>query len=241
MTITEDQILDRLNSDKPILIESTWLESVYSLDLSIELRSIIGERLGLLADKGWEVTKGLINKHGCQPELIHAAGLCHQRGAYNFLLKFLAQQKKPEINTVRALACWGAILPIEELKRILTDDSMQMRLAGLNLLSFKLHLISETDLCELVDDLLDDFREEVVIQSIKILQRRNEERIIRRISKVSMNGTDKIVETALIALGSIGTEYSALKLSELCEKLTNKNHKKMAQKQLSHQYLNHNS
>ena len=86
--------------------------------------------------------------------------------------------------------------------------------------------------------MLDDFREEVVIEVIKILQRRDETIIIKCISQVAMNGTDLTVETALIALGSIGTEESVIALSSLCRHLTNRTHRQMAYKQLTHQYHN---
>ena len=113
-----------------------------------------------------------------------------------------------------------------------------MRLAGLNLLRFKSHLLDATEILDLVEDLLDDFREEVVIEVIKILQRRDETIIIKCISQVAMNGTDQTVETALIALGSIGTEESVIELSSLCRHLKKRTHRQMAYKQISHQYQN---
>ena len=238
MIITENQIWDRFNTVKPISIDAKWYEKVYSLELSIQLRFTIGERLGLLADKGWEVTKSLIEKHGLQPELIHATGLCHQIEAYDFLLKLLREESIPKINTVRALSCWGAIIPTPDLKNILKEESIHMRLAGLNLLRFKSHLLNATEILELVEDLLDDFREEVVIEVIKILQRRDEQKIIKCISQVAINGTDPTVETALIALGSIGTKESLIALSSLSRNLTNRTHRQMAYKQISHQYQN---
>ena len=238
MIITENQIWDRFNTVKPISIDAKWYEKVYSLELSIQLRFIIGERLGLLADKGWEATKSLIEKHGLQPELIHATGLCHQREAYDFLLKLLREESIPKINIVRALSCWGAIIPTPDLKKILKEESFHMRLAGLNLLRFKSHLLNATEILELVEDLLDDFREEVIIEVIKIIQRRDETRIIKCISQVAMNGTDPTVETALIALGSIGTEESVIELSSLCRHLKKRTHRQMAYKQISHQYQN---
>ena len=238
MIITENQIWDRFNTVKPISIDAKWYEDIYSLELSIQLRLAIGERLGLLADKGWEATKSLIEKYGFQPELIHATGLCHQIGAYHLLLKLLREGSIPKINIVRALSCWGAIIPTPDLTNILKEKSIDMRLAGLNLLRFKSHLLNATEILELVDDLLDDFREEVVIEVIKILQRRDETIIIKCISQVAMNGTDQTVETALIALGSIGTEESVIALSSLCRHLTNRTHRQMAYKQISHQYQN---
>ena len=84
MIITENQIWDKLNSVKPISIDAKWYGRVYSLELSHQLRFTIGERLGLLADKGWEVIKSLLKRYGYKPELIHATGLCHQKEAYDF-------------------------------------------------------------------------------------------------------------------------------------------------------------
>ena len=111
-------------------------------------------------------------------------------------------------------------------------------MAGLNFLRFKSHLLNATEILELVDDLLFDFREDVVIEVIKILQRRDEEKIIKCISKVAKNGTDKTVEKALIALGTIGTKESVTELSSLSRHLTKESHKQMAYKQISHQYQN---
>ena len=178
MNITEQEIWDRFNNIKPKLIEAKWYEEVYSLELSIELRFAIGERLGLLADKGWEVIKSLIKKYGYQPELIHATGLCHQKEAFDFLLKLLRKEPTPSLDTVKALSCWGALIPISDLKNILKEKSINIRLAGLNLLRFKSHLLNATEILELVDDLLFDFREDVVIEAIKILQRRDEEKLL---------------------------------------------------------------
>jgi len=53
-----------------------------------------------------------------------------------------------------------------------------------------------------------------------------------------MNGTDQTVETALIALGSIGTDESVIELSSLSRHLTKRTHRQMAYKQISHQYQN---
>ena len=237
MTVTETQVWDRFNANKPVSIKATWLGEVYSLDVSTELRWTIGERLGLLAREGWNVIKVLINDYGNQPELIHAAGLCHQKEACSFLLKLLREQEKPDITVVRALACWGAILSITELKTILSENSLHMRLAGLNLLKFKVHLLTAKELLDLMEDTLDDFREEVVIQSIKILQRRDEKLIIDSISKVALNGTDRTVENALMALGAIGTKQSLDSLSQLSRQLVSTTHRKIAQKQISHQYM----
>ncbi len=237
MAISQDQIWDTFNHNKPIFIDATWLQTVYSLDLSIELRHIIAERLGILADIGWEAIKALLKEYGTQPELIHAAGLCHQKEAFNFLLMLFREQSSPDITIVRALECWGAMIPTADLKKILKCHSLELRLAGLNLLRFKSHLLKASELLELVEHLLDDFRDEVVIQVIKILQRRDEQRIINCIGKIASHGTDQVVETALIALGSIGTQHSALELYSLSRELVTTSHREIAEKQISHQYI----
>ena len=153
-------------------------------------------------------------------------------------MKLLRNEPTPKLDTVKALSCWGALIPISDLKNILKEQSINIRLAGLNLLRFKSHLLNATEILEFVEDLLDDFREEVVIEVIKILQRRNETSIIKCISQVAMNGTDQTVETALIALGSIGTDESVIELSSLSRHLTKRTHRQMAYKQISHQYQN---
>ena len=51
-----------------------------------------------------------------------------------------------------------------------------------------------------------------------------------------MNGTDQTVETALFALGAIGTEESVNALSSLSRHLSKRSHRQMAYKQISHQY-----
>ena len=154
------------------------------------------------------------------------------------MLRLLRKEPTPKLDTVKALSCWGALIPISDLKNILKEKSINIRLAGLNLLRFKSHLLNATEILELVEDLLDDFREEVVIEVIKILQRRDEAKIIKCISQVAINGTDRTVETALMALGSIATEESLIALSLLCRHLSKRTHRQMAYKQISHQYHN---
>ena len=237
MTIPEFEIWDRFNN-KSIPICSEWLQTAYSLKLSKELRVLIAERLGLLGNKGWISIKTLIKRNGPQPELINAAGLSHHREARDFLLERLNTEDQLELKTVKALECWGAAIPIMQLKKILNHNSKDMRLAGLSLLAYKSHLLNDIQLLDLVEDLLIDFRQEVVIKTINLLQRRSEDTIINCISKIARNRTDKVAEIAIIALGSIGTKQSALNLEKLSQELEIESHKVMAKRQLSHQYSN---
>ena len=113
------------------------------------------------------------------------------------------------------------------------SKSQAIRIAGLELLSFKSHLLHETELLELVNEPLKDFRDEVVIKGIKILQRRNEDAVIDRLKQLALNGSYLIAEQALIALGSIGTKYSSRQISELITQLDIKELQQKAKKQLS--------
>ena len=113
------------------------------------------------------------------------------------------------------------------------SKSQAIRIAGLELLSFKSHLLHETELLELVNEPLKDFRDEVVIKGIKILQRRNEDAVIDRLRQLALNGSYPIAEQALIALGSIGTKYSSRQISELITQLDIKELQQKAKKQLS--------
>ena len=113
------------------------------------------------------------------------------------------------------------------------SKSKAIRIAGLELLSFKSHLLNETELLELVNEPLKDFRDEVVIKGIKVLQRRNEDSVIDRLKQLALNGSYPIAEQALIALGSIGTKYSSRQISELITQLDIKELQQKAKKQLS--------
>ena len=240
MTIIESEIWDRFNN-KSIPKDSKWLEDLYTLNLSYELRYQISEQLGLLAHKGWISIKNLLAKNGNQPELIYGAGICHQREACDFLLECLRKQVEPQLDIIKALECWGAFVTVQDLENILRQKSLAIRLAGLNLLEFKSHLLNESELLDLVEDLLNDFRDEVVKSTIKILQRRSEERIIDRITRIAINGSDEIVNVALIALGSIDSKHSAIQLLKLSKELVSLNHKELAKKQITHQFLSLNN
>ena len=211
---SEQEIRDRFNK-KNIPKDPLWIEQAYSKSLPYEIRLLLCERLGFLADKGWTSIKSLIKKYGRQPELIYAVGICHQIEARDFLLNQLEEQKELDINILKALACWGAVLTNSQLELILKSKSQAIRIAGLELLSFKSHLLNETELLSLIHEPLNDFRDEVVIKVIKVLQRRNENTVIDRLKQLALNGSYPIAEQSLIALGSIGTKYSSRQISEL--------------------------
>ena len=97
-------------------------------------------------------------------------------------------------------------------------------------------MLNESELLELVEDLLNDFRDEVIKSTIKILQCRSENNIIELITSIARKGSNEIVEFALIALGSIGSKHSADQLQKLSDELVNTNLKEIAKQQLEHSY-----
>jgi len=137
------------------------------------------------------------------------------------------------IKVVEALACWGGTLPIELIKKTLEEKSQQMKIAGLELLKFKAHLLSDYDLLEIAKSPLNDFREEIVIKTLTIIQRRESLDICEAIRDVIEKGSDKSAYYGLMALGSIGTEISKNILFDLVKNLKNAERKELAKKQLN--------
>tara|TARA_B100000700_G_C14973364_1_gene822597 strand:+ start:253 stop:993 length:741 start_codon:yes stop_codon:yes gene_type:complete len=236
LEITEKKVWEEINNKTSSHISERWLGDAYSTNLSKDLRTLISGRLGQQGELGWPIIKKLIHNYGHQEELLMAAGLCYQKEARDYLISLFRSQEKPNIAIVKALNCWGASLTIKDLKKIVQDKSTEMRLAGINLISFKSHLLNELEILELVEDLIYDFREEIVINVIRLLQRRDEELIVNCLTKATNNKNYRIFKTAIIALGAIGTKYSSLQLSNIEQGLTSNVHKEFIRKQLSHQY-----
>ena len=148
MIIEESNIWDTINNAKKTKPSAEWLKNAYNPNINFELRQEIAIRLGQLSKVGWIKIKDLIHKYGNQDELILAAGLTYQDEAKAWLLKHLYSDDTMNIKVVEALACWGGTLPIELIKKILEEKSEKMKIAGLELLKFKAHLLSDFDLFE---------------------------------------------------------------------------------------------
>jgi hypothetical protein len=161
--IDEATLWDRLANARRIPVNPTWLGEIFSPSLSDELRFAVAERLGMLAETGWPIIQTLIQQHGTRPELIHAAGLCHQPEAKNWLLKQLERSNDPDALLLNALSCWGADLTLSQFEQILQLPGQAQRLAALNLLSFKSHQLQTTELLQLCECALQDCRDHVVI------------------------------------------------------------------------------
>ena len=161
--IDEASLWDRLSNARKIPLNPTWLGDIFSPSLSDELRFAVAERLGMLAETGWPIIQTLIQQHGNCPELIHAAGLCHQPEAKDWLLRELNQSKDPDALLLNALSCWGAELTLSQFEHILQLPGQAQRLAGLNLLGFKSHQLKAIELLQLCEPALQDWRDPVVI------------------------------------------------------------------------------
>ncbi len=232
MAIQQDSIWEKLNQSRRMPLEPCWLGEVYSLNLQADLRFAITEQLGLLSNKGWPVLELLIKKAGAQPELIRAAGLCHQTEAKTWLLKLLKEEKQPKLPVLQALACWGGELPITFLRNVLNEKSQPLLLAGLELLQFKVHQISDDLLLDLVQKPLKDFRDPIVLATIRVLQRRNSAAVSSQIAEIAKNGSETTARAAVLALSCIATSSSLETLSDLLNELPKGPLKEMAKKQL---------
>ena len=234
--IDEASLWDRLSNARKIPLNPTWLGEIFSPSLSDELRFAVAERLGMLAETGWPIIQTLIQKHGNCPELIHAAGLCHQPEAKDWLLRELNQSKDPDALLLNALSCWGADLTLSQFEHILQLPGQAQRLAGLNLLGFKSHQLQAIELLQLCEPALQDWRDPVVIACIRLLQRRDDILISNRLTTLVKAGSDAAAEAALRALGCMATTHSKLALKLLSVELTNQERRTLAIRQLQQQY-----
>ena len=81
MSLDEVFLWERLAKSRRVPLEPDWLGEVYSPILSFDLRRALCEKLGMQAERGWPVIQDLLVKYGVQPDLVMAAGLCHQSEA----------------------------------------------------------------------------------------------------------------------------------------------------------------
>ena len=234
--IDEASLWDRLSNARKIPLNPTWLGDIFSPSLSDELRFAVAERLGMLAETGWPIIQTLIQQHGNCPELIHAAGLCHQPEAKDWLLRELNQSKDPDALLLNALSCWGADLTLSQFEHILQLPGQAQRLAGLNLLGFKSHQLQAIELLQLCEPALQDWRDPVVIACIRLLQRRDDILISNRLTTLVKAGSDAAAEAALRALGCMATIHSKLALKLLSTELTNPERRTHAMRQFQQQY-----
>ena len=239
MSFDEAAIWERLANSRRAPLEPDWLGEVYSPSLSIDLRRTLCEKLGMLADRGWPFIARLLQRHGELPDLVMAAGLCHQIEARDWLLDLLERSRdNNSINlmTVQALGCWGAEVPTAVVNQCLQHPGQEHRLAGLKLLEFRSHCLTDSEVLQFCREALDDFREPVAIAAIRVLQRRDGATISARLADLCRVGSDGVAEAAFRALSCIATTDSQKFLLELSQTLQDESRRKLAGQKLNEQF-----
>lgn len=237
--IDEAALWERLSQSRLNPLDPSWLGETYSPSLSAALRAALSEQLGLMAGRGWPVIATLIERHGPSPDLVHAAGLCHQEPARDWLLGQLRQNEAANRHAdpalLDALQCWGAALTLSELAPILQAPSQSMRLTGLRLLRFKAHQLDAQALLSLCAPCLEDWRDPVTVAAIRLLQRRDEPCISEALAQIGRQGSEASAQAALKALGCIATPHSRALLQELADALLPGERQRQAMRQLEQQ------
>lgn len=236
--MNEAALWERLTQSRRIPLEPHWLGEIYSPSFSFELRRAICEKLGMLSEQGWPFIEQLIQQFGPLPDLVMAAGLCHQPQARDWLLNQLSNCDSNE-NTLcilEALTCWGADVNHDMVQNCLNHPNQNYRLAGLQLLSFRAHILSDEEILTSCAEPLNDFRDPVVIAAIRVLQRRDGSTISDQLATLCSHGSEQVAAAALRALGCIATAYSQRCLLKLSQSLENPSRKQLACQQLQQQF-----
>tara|TARA_B000000565_G_scaffold251128_1_gene224433 strand:+ start:473 stop:1195 length:723 start_codon:yes stop_codon:yes gene_type:complete len=239
MSDDESILWKKLENSRQVPLEPLWLENVYSPNLTFDLRKALSEKMGLLADRGWPVIKCLLQRYGDLPDLVVAAGLCHQIEAREWLLELLTRSDDDEniqLLTVQSLSCWGAEVPAAIITKCLHHPSQAQRIAGLELIKFRSHLLTDEQLLDYCNEALNDFRDSVVIAAIRIIQRRDSKSISKKLYELCQKGSDSVADASLRALSCIATADSRYYLKLLSQSLTLDSRRELALQKLKEQY-----
>ena len=233
---TEAEIWKYLHIKRRGAIDAQWLLDQYSMDISQELRTILCEKLGQQQDQGWNKIKILINRYGIQRELIHAAGLCHQKEAFSWLLSLIFDQNEVfYCDIAESLACWGAEIPDQVLMEVMLHDNPKVKIAGLSMLNFRSYQLSAEELLDYCELALENNQDVLNLEVVRLLQKRDEPLITERLFKLCSEGSDATVNSALKALVCINSSKSRECLRLLTDTLVDHEQKEFALKQLSQQ------
>lgn len=180
----------------------------------------VGERLGMAGPGAIGLILPLCSSEGLSLPLIKALGICHHPQARAQLLQWLDQAGEHRAAVLEALACWGNQLDPAIIEAALTAPGRAERLAGLALLTFRSRSLEAPALLQLTEPLLNDHRADVVIATLRLLQRRQEPRILAAINHcIDANQLPGVAETAVQALGCIGSPLSCELLIEQLRRL----------------------
>ena len=195
---------------------ATLLPQVSDADLALA----IGERLGMAGPEAFPLLADLSQQHGISRPLIRALGICHHPEACKQLLRWLPNAGALEPEVLRALSCWGNQIDLNIISNALSAPGRDHRLAGLALLTFRCRSLPTSKLLALCEPLLDDLRAEVVIATLRLLQRRDEPEVLAAINRcIAANALPEVAETAILALGCINSSASCQLLLEQLQTL----------------------
>ena len=196
----------------------------------------IGERLGMAGPQAFALIGPLCEQLGLRSALVRALSICHHPDAKQQLLEWLPQAGELEPEVLRALGCWGNGIDLSIITNALNAPGKQHRLAGIELLTFRCRRISTEQLLSLCEPLLEDLRADVVIATLRLLQRRDEPQILRRIAAcATVDALPGVAEMAIQALGCIQNESSLQLLQQLIEPLQETRLEEALQRQLNAQ------
>ena len=169
----------------------------------------VGERLGMAGPGAIDLILPLCSNAGLNLPLIKALGICHHPQAREQLLQWLDQAGEHKPAVLEALACWGNQLDPAIIEAALAAPGRAERLAGLGLLTFRSRSLEAGALLQLTQPLLSDLRAEVVIATLRLLQRRQEPEILAVIDGcIQVDQLPGVAEIAIQALGCIGNRLS---------------------------------
>jgi len=166
----------------------------------------VGERLGMAGPGAVSLLLPLCASQGISLPLIRALGICHHPQARDQLLQWLENTGEHRAALLEALACWGNQIEPSIIESALAAPGRAERLAGLGLLTFRSRSLSARNLVQLTEPLLNDLRAEVVIATLRLLQRRQEPEILDAINHcINSDALPGVAEMAIQALGCIGS------------------------------------
>ena len=196
----------------------------------------IGERLGMAGPQAFALIHPLCQQLGIRPALIKALSICHHPEAKQQLLDWLPPADSLEPEVLRALSCWGNGIDLAIITKALDAPGQQHRLAGIELLTFRCRRISTQQLLRLCEPLLEDLRAEVVVATLRLLQRRDEPEILQRIAAcATVDALPGVAEMAIQALGCVHSDSSQQLLQQLIEPLQETRLEEALQRQLKAQ------
>ena len=218
----EQEIWERLGRWREAPLSCKELEQSYASDLSEGLRQALAERLALQGAEALEALLRLIETQGPKKELVSALGLIDHTRARDHLFGWLNDPEVDQAVLLRSLAIWAPRVKRAVIEQALQGPQMDLRLAALSLLAFQAPGLSADELLHLCSGALQDPRVEVVVATLRILQRRDDYAIVVAIARLASEESVPIVaETALAALGCIGTPASIQALVERDSHLRN--------------------